>query len=191
MYCLSLLYGCLCRARAEMQLSAPEKKVSMRKSRRKKLEAAGAGATATAAEPAAIQQQQRCSTGPTFVSLGMSPFYQMNNNPRPGWKWCKMTYYLLLLSYEDGAEFYPFKTLAAAKAKYGAGLHNYKYDDPNVEWRNCFLCHNRKGIHSSCEYAMRGGGPTLARAPCKLPVRNMLMSMLLPPRQGLVVRCLS
>jgi hypothetical protein len=178
--------------RGESKLGAPAKKLSMRKSQRKKLEAAMAAAEAavaadTAADAAAAaaskgsdaalvkdqsdtktnqqqqQQQQKeeaaqapaaaaaAASGPTFLSLGLSPFYQMNNKPVPKWKTCTITHLLLLLCYEDGAGFYPFKTLAAAKAKYGAGLHNYKYEDPNVEYRNAFLCHRFKNPYVTCE----------------------------------------
>lgn len=37
----------------------------------------------------------------------------------------------------------PFRTLAAAKAKYGAGLHNGKYEDPAVEYIQAYVCHRR------------------------------------------------
>lgn len=162
--CVAFVCCASCRVRAEAQLSAPAKKLSMRKSQRKKLEAAAAAAAAGAdgaadATPAsaADQQQQEeaaaAPAGPKFLSLGLSPFYQMNNSL---FKHCKMTHLLLLLCYEDGAGFYPFKTLAAAKAKYGAGLHNFKYEDPNVEYRNAFLCHNRKGLNASCELLTEG-----------------------------------
>jgi hypothetical protein len=160
-----------CRVRSEAQLAAPAKKLSMRKSQRKKLEAAAAAAAAAAdSTPADLdvapvkdqlpkkQQQQEpqeqptaAAAGPKFLSLGMSPFYQMNNKPVPGWKTCTVTHLLLLLSYEDGAGFYPFKTLAAAKAKYGAGLRDGKYEDPNVEYQNCFLCHRYKNPYTVCK----------------------------------------
>lgn len=48
--------------------------------------------------------------------------------------------------------FYPFKPLAAAKARYGAGLHNFKYEDPNVQYCNAFLCHRYKNPYTTCEY---------------------------------------
>lgn len=162
-----------CSVRSEAQLAAPAKKLSMRKSQRKKLEAAAAAAAAAAdSTPADLgvapvkdqlpkkkkQQQQEpqeqptaAAAGPKFLSLGMSPFYQMNNKPVPGWKTCTVTHLLLLLSYEDGAEFYPFKTLAAAKAKYGAGMRDGKYEDPNVEYQNCFLCHRYKNPYTVCK----------------------------------------
>lgn len=151
------------RVRSEAQLSAPKKNTSMRKSQRKKLEAAAAAAAAaaggsTTSDTAPILDQQQsqllapaAAAGPKFLSLGLSPFYQMNNKPTKEWKSCPITYLLLLLCYEDGAGFYPFKTLAAAKAKYGAGLHSYKYEDPNVEYRNAFLCHRYKNPYTTCE----------------------------------------
>jgi len=163
-----------CRVRGEAQLAAPAKKLSMRKSQRKKLEAAAAAAAAANRDPAAAaasrtpdaisvstadQQSptQGSSSGPKFLSLGLSPFYQMNNSH---FKHCQVTHLLLLLCYTDGAGFYPFKTLAAAKAKYGAGLHNFKYEDPSVEYRNAFLCHNRKGLNAACElHVYACGGP--------------------------------
>lgn len=119
-----MLCRAVCRVRAEAQLSAPKKQLSMRRSQRKKLEAAAAAALAPAGDATAAdtapqldqakpknhkqQQQQReqsaaAVAGPNFLSLGLSPFYQMNNKPVKGWKSCYLTHLLLLLSYEDGA----------------------------------------------------------------------------------------
>jgi hypothetical protein len=44
----------------------------------------------------------------------------------------------------------PFKSLAAAKAKYGAGLHNGQYEDPNVKYVATYMAHNRRGV-AACE----------------------------------------
>eukprot|EP00775_Hariotina_reticulata_P001702 gene1702-2047_t len=46
--------------------------------------------------------------------------------------------------FKTGAAFYPFKTLASAKAKYGGGLVNGVYEDKAVTYRPVYLAHSHK-----------------------------------------------
>jgi len=82
------------------------------------------------------QQQQKAAV--RFVSLGLSPFHQLKdgemNHSKSVAKW-------LNRAFEHGNPFYPYKTIAASKAKYGAGLHDGVYKDSNVTYRNTYLCH--------------------------------------------------
>lgn len=126
----------------------------MRRSLRRKQEAAASADAANTTADTTAQSDQKASTsagpaaagsavaapGPKFLSLGLSPFYQMDNS---GFNFCKTTDKLLKMCYEKGEGFYPCKTLAAAKAKYGAGLHDGKYEDAAVEYRQAYLCHSR------------------------------------------------
>lgn len=55
---------------------------------------------------------------------------------------------LFEFSFQQGSGYYPFDTLAAAKAKYGAGLHDGVYDDPNVTYKQVYLAHRCR--HYAC-----------------------------------------
>lgn len=154
--------GWCCRARAEASLAAPARKLSIRRSQRKKQAAAAAAAaaagsnsttsTTTAADTttkdqcqaptaaAGVGSAQVAAPRPQFLSLGLSPFFQMDSS---GFRSCPTTHKALQRAFDQGEGFYPFKTLAAAKAKYGAGLHDGKYEDTAVEYRHTYLCHRR------------------------------------------------
>lgn len=77
-----------------------------------------------------------------FLSLGMSPFWQMDNS---GFNSCDLTHKAFEGIFKHGEAFYPFKSLAAAKAKYGAGLHNSRAEDPGVIYSQAYFCHRRPG----------------------------------------------
>jgi len=126
----------------------------MRRSLRRKQEAAASADAANATADSTAPSDQNASSsagaaaagsaaapsGPKFLSLGLSPFYQMDNS---GVNYCQTTDKLLKMCFEKGEGFYPWRTLAAAKAKYGAGLHDGKYEDAAVEYRQAYLCHRR------------------------------------------------
>jgi hypothetical protein len=125
--------SCITRVRKESQLAAPAKKQSMRRSVRKKLEqqaaaaaaAAASGVTpsanAAAANAANSSSSSSCSSGVRFLSLGLSPLHQMDDSR---FQHSSKVRSLFEASFKHGAAYYPFQPLAAAKAKYGAGLHN-------------------------------------------------------------------
>ncbi len=120
----------------------------MRRSQRKKLEAAAAAAAASAdaapagsvdAAPAApagaakpgASSNRNSGGGVRFVSLGLSPLHQMDDGT---FQHSSRVRRLLELSWRRGAGFYPFQPLAAAKAKYGGGLHSGRHADPAVTY---------------------------------------------------------
>jgi hypothetical protein len=122
---------CINRVRKESQLAAPAKKQSVRRSVRRKLEqqaaaAAGSGLTshatpaAAAAAGTANSSSSSSSTGVRFLSLGLSPLHQMDDSR---FQHSSKVRSLFEASFKHGAAYYPFQPLAAAKAKYGAGLH--------------------------------------------------------------------
>ena len=82
------------------------------------------------------QQQQKAAV--RFVSLGLSPFHQLKDGEM---KHSKSLARWLNRAFEHGTPFYSFKTMAASKAKYGAGLHDGVYKDSSVTYRNTYLCH--------------------------------------------------
>jgi hypothetical protein len=81
-------------------------------------------------------QQQKAVV--RFVSLGLSPFHQLKDGEM---KHSKSVAKWLNRAFEHGNPFYPFKTIAASKAKYGAGLHDGVYKDTTVTYRTTYLCH--------------------------------------------------
>jgi hypothetical protein len=129
------------RVRQESQLAAPQKKQSMRRSLRRKLEqqaaaaAAAAAASSTAEQPASKDPFASAAADPNapnsssssscggvrFLSLGLSPLHQLDDTR---FKHSSKVRSLFEASFKHGAAFYPFQPLAAAKAKYGAGLHD-------------------------------------------------------------------
>jgi hypothetical protein len=58
--------------------------------------------------------------------------------------------------YEHGEGFYPFKSLAAAKAKYGAGLHDGRFEDPAVQYIQAYFCQRRGKAACECAYVLGG-----------------------------------
>jgi hypothetical protein len=128
------------RVRKESKLAAPAKKQSMRRSVRRKLEqqaAAAAAAAATsgvtpntnAAAASAAANSSSCSSGVRFLSLGLSPLHQMDDSR---FQHSSKVRSLFEASFKHGAAYYPFQPLAAAKAKYGAGLHDGR-------WGGCYI----------------------------------------------------
>lgn len=113
--------------------------------------AASAAAAVTAPGSQAFAAAGAEPARPQFLSLGLSPFYQMDSS---SFRSCPATHKALERTFEQGEGFYPFKTLAAAKAKYGAGLHNGKYEDAAVEYRQAYLCHRRG--KAACESVASG-----------------------------------
>ena len=83
--------------------------------------------------------------GVRFVSLGLSPFHQLKDGEM---KHSKAFARLLNITYERGNTFYPYKAIALSKAKYGAGLHDGIYEDPNVTYRMTYLCHSHSKVAS-------------------------------------------
>jgi hypothetical protein len=120
-----------CRVRNEAKLSAPTKKISVKKSLLKKAQQQQQqqldSTPGTAATPAAVNNQRsnsgssRSAGAVRFISLGLSPLYQMNDDT---FKCSNRVRLLFEFSYKQGSGYYPFQPLAAAKAKYGAGLHD-------------------------------------------------------------------
>jgi hypothetical protein len=108
--------------REEGRLSAPTKKISIKKSLLKKQQQQQqqqASGNTTASAPTATPSSSSSSV--RFISLGLSPLYQMNDDTFT----CSNRIRLVFeFSFKQGSGFYPFQPLAAAKAKYGAGLHN-------------------------------------------------------------------
>lgn len=74
-----------------------------------------------------------------FVSLGLSPFHHMDDDT---FKQDRTVRVWMQHAYEHGSCFYPFKSVALSKAKYGAGLDNGVYRDPNVTWQPVYLAQN-------------------------------------------------
>jgi hypothetical protein len=102
-------------------------KKSLLKKQQQQQHASDTAATATKAadksNPAAsnIIIISSSSADVRFVSLGLSPLYQMNDDTFT----CSNRVRLLFeFSFEQGGGYYPFQPLAAAKAKYGEGLHD-------------------------------------------------------------------
>lgn len=166
----------MCRVRTEVQLAAPAKKLSVKRSQRKKqAAAANAAADADADTGAGTARDQGAATPaaaaasadarPLFLSLGLSPFCQMDNS-RFNFDPAVQKGFEKL--FELGDAFYPFKALAAAKAKYGAGLHNSKFEDPAVQYNQAYFCHRRGG---------KGGR--------KQPLLSLVMSAVLSQLQHL------
>jgi hypothetical protein len=62
-----------------------------------------------------------------------------------GFNSCDLTHKAFEGIFKHGEAFYPFKSLAAAKAKYGAGLHNSRAEDPGVIYSQAYFCHRRPG----------------------------------------------
>jgi hypothetical protein len=123
---LAVNYGC--RVREEGRLSAPTKKISMKKSLLKKKQQQqqqqASGNTTTSAPPATPPSSSSSSSGVRFISLGLSPLYQMNDDTFT----CSNRIRLVFeFSFKQGSGYYPFQPLAAAKAKYGAGLHDGRW----------------------------------------------------------------
>lgn len=134
MYAVQLI---ICRLRSEAKLSEPPKRLSVKKSQRKKQQKQQVDAAADTspvsdtlpAAPAAavgsdLISSGGSSTGLRFLSLGLSPFHQRDDSE---FKHSKTIAFCLWFMYKHGTGFYPFKSLAAAKAKYGAGLHEGRY----------------------------------------------------------------
>jgi hypothetical protein len=90
-------------------------------------------------------QEMQQPAGVRFVSLGLSPFNQLKDGEM---KHSKAVARLLTITFERGNTFYPFKTIAASKAKYGAGLHDGVYEDPNVNYRMTYFCHSHSKVAS-------------------------------------------
>jgi hypothetical protein len=109
--------------REEGSLSAPTKKISVKKSLLKQQQQQQASGNATSASPPAKPSSSSSSSsgGVRFISLGLSPLYQMNDDTFT----CSNRIRLVFeFSFKQGSGYYPFQPLAAAKAKYGAGLHD-------------------------------------------------------------------
>ncbi|WIA39195.1 hypothetical protein OEZ86_005320 [Tetradesmus obliquus] len=139
------------RVREESQLAAPEKKQSMRRSLRRKLEQQAAAAAAAAGlaptdstEPAAptAPSSSSSSSGVRFLSLGLSPLHQMDDSR---FEHSSKIRSIFEAAFERGAAFYPFESLAAAKAKYGAGLHDGRFEDPSVTYQQTYMAHSCRG----------------------------------------------
>lgn len=63
-----------------------------------------------------------------------------------GFNSCDLTTKAFESIFKHGEAFYPFKSLAAAKAKYGAGVHNSsRAEDPGVQYSQAYFCHRRPG----------------------------------------------
>jgi hypothetical protein len=142
--------------RAETQLAAPAKKLSMKRSLRKKQAAAAAAAAAAGAPGDASQAPDQdaappaaaaAAARPLFLSLGLSPFCQMDNT---GFRFSPAVHKGFARFYEHGEGFYPFKSLAAAKAKYGAGLHDGRFEDPAVQYIQAYFCQRRGKAACEC-----------------------------------------
>lgn len=139
------------RVRAEHQLAAPERKLSVKRSLRCKMEAAAAAAageaagggaaakasagggggisnTASAAAPAA----DAAAPAAPFLSLGLSPLHAMDDG---AFKHSPLVRRFCDIAYARGTAFYPFASLAAGKAKYGGGMAGGRYADPAVSYR--------------------------------------------------------
>eukprot|EP00775_Hariotina_reticulata_P013086 gene13086-13213_t len=54
-----------------------------------------------------------------------------------------------LVAWQHSQGMYPFQSLAAAKAKYGGGLHDGHYEDCAVAYRQRFMAHSRRGVAAS------------------------------------------
>ncbi|WIA18896.1 hypothetical protein OEZ85_003568 [Tetradesmus obliquus] len=140
------------RVREESQLEAPQKKQSVRRSLRRKLEqqaaaAAAAGQAPTdssepAAPTAASSSSSSSSGGVRFLSLGLSPLHQMDDSR---FEHSSKIRNIFEAAFERGAAFYPFESLAAAKAKYGAGLHDGRFEDPAVTYQQFYMAHSCRG----------------------------------------------
>ncbi|KAF6256766.1 hypothetical protein COO60DRAFT_1702160 [Scenedesmus sp. NREL 46B-D3] len=141
------------RVRKESQLAAPAKKQSMRRSVRRKLErqaaASGLAAHAGTEESAATTaggpvntSSSSSNSGARFLSLGLSPLHQMDDSR---FQHSSRVRSVFEASFKHGAAYYPFQPLAAAKAKYGAGLHDGRFEDPSVTYQQTYLAHSCRG----------------------------------------------
>lgn len=185
--CNVVMFLGVCRIRAEAQLAAPAKKISVKRSLLRKQAAAAAAAAGsdTAAGATADQRPDAypgaaASTGsgpaaaarPRFLSLGLSPFSQMDNS---GFNSCDLTTKAFEGIFKHGDAFYPFKSLAAAKAKYGAGVRSGRAEDPGVQYSQAYFCHRRPGKGARefdsghhrrlCDYAAVQFGGAAASSP--------------------------
>ncbi|WIA39196.1 hypothetical protein OEZ86_005321 [Tetradesmus obliquus] len=144
------------RVREEGRLAAPAKKLSVKKSLLKKQQqqqqqqvpdtaAAGAaeqGGKATNSSSTTTTTSSS-SSGIRFISLGLSPLYQMDDDTFT----CSNRIRLLFeFSFKQGSGYYPFAPLAAAKAKYGAGLHDGRYSDPAATYQQVYLAHSHHAL---------------------------------------------
>jgi hypothetical protein len=108
--------------REEGRLSAPTKKISVKQSLLKKQQQQQQQASDNATSASSPAKPSSSSSSCVrFISLGLSPLYQMNDDTFT----CSNRIRLVFeLSFKQGSGYYPFQPLAAAKAKYGAGLHD-------------------------------------------------------------------
>jgi len=77
------------------------------------------------------------------LSLGLSPLYQMDDS---SFKHCPTVRKWLDFAWQHSYGMYPFQSLAAAKAKYGGGLHGGCYEDRAVVYQQRYMAHSRRGV---------------------------------------------
>lgn len=128
--------------RVESNLAAPTKKVSIKRSQRKKMQLQEAAQPLSPAAAAGAQQAAgEAGTGsPTsssvrFLSLGLSPYHNMDDSLFPHSAAARKVFEF---AFNHGSKVYPFPfdSLAAGKAKYGAGGCS------SVTYKQVYLAHS-------------------------------------------------
>jgi hypothetical protein len=78
-----------------------------------------------------------------MVSLGLSPLHALKDDLHHSSRFKDW----LEWGFEHGEPFYPYKSLAASKAKYGGGMADGQYKDPTVQYNQTYWCHSH---HIGC-----------------------------------------
>ncbi|KAJ9510107.1 hypothetical protein QJQ45_015591, partial [Haematococcus lacustris] len=122
--------------------------------------AAGAAAVVAGAEAGGEERDQL--PGVTLVlSLGLSPLYCLVEEQRPHvFRHSKTVRRILKLTFKLGNPFYPYKNLAAAKARYGGGASGLEargqYDDPAARWLPMYIAMPPVAAHSGQDMLQMG-----------------------------------